>query len=113
MTRTIARLVLQDEARHVAYGLGHLERSVAADPALRSRLRVAIERRHDALRDTAGLNDAVYDALVVLAAGAWCGSASRPTTPVRFPRSTPATSCNRSYSAGLDTPVALNSSMRL
>ncbi len=27
--------------------------------------------RHTALRDTAGLNDRVFDALVVLAAGAW------------------------------------------
>ena len=37
---------------------------------LRAALRAAIERRHDALRDTAGLNDDVFDALVVLAAGA-------------------------------------------
>jgi hypothetical protein len=71
VTATIARLVLQDEARHVAYGLAHLELAVRADPTLRESLRVAIERRHDALRDTAGLNLAVYDALVVLAAGAW------------------------------------------
>jgi hypothetical protein len=71
ITQTIARLVLQDEARHVAYGLAHLELAVGADPALKGRLALAVERRHDALRDTAGLNDAVYDALVVLAAGAW------------------------------------------
>ncbi|MFA5883462.1 MAG: ferritin-like domain-containing protein, partial [Acidimicrobiia bacterium] len=71
VTRSVARLVLQDEARHVAYGLAHLELAVAADPAVRGRLRLAIERRHDALRDTAGLNQAVYDALVVLAAGTW------------------------------------------
>jgi hypothetical protein len=71
VTRSVARLVLQDEARHVAYGLAHVELAVAADPALRGRLRLAIERRHDALRDTTGLNEAVHDALVVLAAGAW------------------------------------------
>ena len=71
VTRSIARLVLQDEARHVAYGLAHVELAVAADPPLRGRLRLAIERRHDALRDTTGLNEAVHDALVVLAAGAW------------------------------------------
>lgn len=71
VTRGIARLVLQDEARHVAFGTGHLELSVEADPPLLGRLRAVIERRHDALRNTAGLNDAVYDALVVLAAGGW------------------------------------------
>ena len=71
VTSRIAHLVLQDEARHVAYGLAHLELAVRADPALRESLRLAIRRRHDTLRDTAGLNQAVYDALVVLAAGAW------------------------------------------
>jgi len=71
VTRSVARLVLQDEARHVAFGLAHVELAVAADPARRGRLRLAIERRHDALRDTTGLNASVHDALVVLAAGAW------------------------------------------
>jgi hypothetical protein len=71
VTAAIAHLVLQDEARHVAYGLAHVELAVRAQPSLRESLGVAIERRHDALRDTAGLNQAVYDALTVLAAGAW------------------------------------------
>ena len=35
----------------------------------------AVERRHDALADTAGLNEEVFDALVVLAAGAWAPEA--------------------------------------
>jgi hypothetical protein len=71
VTAAIAHLVLQDEARHVAYGLAHVELAVRAEPSLRESLRVAVERRHDALRDTAGLNQAVHDALTVLAAGAW------------------------------------------
>jgi hypothetical protein len=71
LTAAIAHLVLQDEARHVAYGLAPRELAVRADPALRNGLRLAIERRHDALRHTAGLNQSVYDAMVVLAAGAW------------------------------------------
>jgi len=71
VTAAIAHLVLQDEARHVAFGLAHVELAVQADPSLRANLRAAIERRHDALRDTAGLNQAVHDALTVLAAGAW------------------------------------------
>jgi hypothetical protein len=71
VTAHIAGLVLQDEARHVAFALGHLEQQLAVQPELRDGLRLAVERRHNALRDTAGLNSAVFDALVVLAAGAW------------------------------------------
>jgi hypothetical protein len=69
ITRRVAQLTRQDEARHVAFGQAHLEHQVSIDPALRSRLRSAIERRHDVLVSTAGLNDQVHDALVVLAAG--------------------------------------------
>jgi TusA-related sulfurtransferase len=71
VTRQVSRLALQDEARHVAFGLAHLEHQAAADPSLRGRLRAAVERRHDALADTAGLNEEVFDSLVVLAAGSW------------------------------------------
>jgi hypothetical protein len=41
----------------------------AIEPDLRPRLARAVERRHEALRDTSGLNDEVFDALVLLAAG--------------------------------------------
>ena len=45
----------------------------APDPVTRqvARLAAAVERRHDALADTAGLSEEVFDALVVLAAGSW------------------------------------------
>jgi hypothetical protein len=69
-TRVIARLVRADEARHVAFGVAHLERHCRLDPRLRGRLAAAVERRHDQLRSTAGLNGEVFDALVLLAAGA-------------------------------------------
>jgi hypothetical protein len=69
-TRAIARLVRADEARHVAFGVGHLERRSADDPGLRSRLAAAVEGRHDALRSTTGLDRDVHDSLVLLAAGA-------------------------------------------
>jgi len=75
VTRQAARLVLQDEARHVAFGLAHLTEEVASDPRLRDRLRAAIERRHDALASTSGLASDVHDALVVLAAGSWTPAA--------------------------------------
>ncbi|MBC6462602.1 ferritin-like domain-containing protein [Actinomadura sp. HBU206391] len=71
VTRSAARLALQDERRHVVFGVAHLARQAEADPGLHGRLRTAIERRHDVLADTAGLNEDVFDALVVLAAGAW------------------------------------------
>jgi hypothetical protein len=71
VTRQVTRLARVDEARHVAFGVAHLEHQAALDPTLRGRLRAAVERRHDVLVDTAGLNADVFDALVVLAAGEW------------------------------------------
>jgi hypothetical protein len=71
VTRQVTRLARVDEARHVAFGVAHLEHQAELDPTLRGRLRAAVERRHDALVDTAGLNADVFDALVVLAAGEW------------------------------------------
>jgi len=75
VTARVAHLALQDEARHVAYGVAHLEQHLAVDPGLRSRLGAAVQRRHDALAQTTGLNQQVFDALVVLAAGAWTPAA--------------------------------------
>ncbi|HTJ47598.1 MAG TPA: hypothetical protein VL463_36120, partial [Kofleriaceae bacterium] len=65
-TATVARLAAQDEARHVAFALAHL-----AHHADREQLRAAVERRHAVLASTAGLNEDVFDALVLLAAGSW------------------------------------------
>ncbi|MEU2775502.1 hypothetical protein ABZ646_21810 [Streptomyces sp. NPDC007162] len=69
--RSANGLVRQDEARHVAFGLGHLEHRSTVGPRLRGRLRAAVERRHEALTHTAGLNAEVFDALVLLAACSW------------------------------------------
>ena len=71
VTREVARWSGQDEARHVAFGMSHLARHLACDPSVRGRLAAAVTRRHDALRQTAGLNEEVFDALVLLAAGSW------------------------------------------
>jgi hypothetical protein len=75
VTREITRLARQDETRHVAYAMGHLEYQIEAEMALRERLRAGIEQRYEALRQTAGLADEVYDSLIVLAAGSWEPSA--------------------------------------
>jgi hypothetical protein len=71
ITRQIARLAHQDEARHVAFGVAHLRRHVGRDARLRERLALAVQRRHSTLQHTAGLNEEVFDALVLLAAGSW------------------------------------------
>lgn len=71
VTEAACRLAAQDEGRHVAFALGHLQERIARQPQLREQLAAAVRRRHDTLRDTAGLNDEVFDALVVLAAGSW------------------------------------------
>ena len=71
ITREVCRLALADETRHVAFGVAHTAYSTAADPALLARLRAAVERRHAILLNTAGLNQQVFDSLVILAAGAW------------------------------------------
>ena len=75
VTRRVAHLALADEARHVAFGMGHLADRAADDPAFAGRMRAAMERRHDVLASTSGLNEAVHDALVVLAAGAFTPAA--------------------------------------
>lgn len=68
ITRQVTKLSGQDEARHVAHGLSHLERHVGVDPGLRARMAAAVERRHAALQHTSGLNAEVFDALVVIGA---------------------------------------------
>ncbi|MES2643954.1 MAG: ferritin-like domain-containing protein [Myxococcota bacterium] len=71
LTRAIARAAAQDEARHVAFGMAHLGAHLDGDPDLRVRLVNAVTRRHQALVGTAGLNEEVHDALLLLAAGGW------------------------------------------
>ncbi|MEQ4576243.1 MAG: ferritin-like domain-containing protein [Gammaproteobacteria bacterium] len=70
LTRDIARLAARDEARHVALGMAHLQHRLQQEPALRIRLARAIEQRHEHLSGTAGLNEEVFDALILIAAGA-------------------------------------------
>ncbi|MGI5213203.1 ferritin-like domain-containing protein [Plantactinospora sp. CA-290183] len=75
VTADVTRLAARDEARHVAFGVAHTAHVVRSDPAFLHRLRAAVERRHTALADTAGLNRQVFEALVVLAAGSWAPTA--------------------------------------
>ena len=69
VTRRVAQLAAQDEARHVAFGMGHLQYQILKDASTLERLAAAVDRRHQALAHTAGLNEEVFDALILLAAG--------------------------------------------
>ena len=71
VTADVTRLALRDEARHVAFGVAHTAHAARADPHHLGTLRQAVERRHAALLETAGLGTDVFDALVLLAAGSW------------------------------------------
>jgi hypothetical protein len=71
ITADVTRLAGRDEARHVAFGVAHTTHVVRQDPQFLHRLRSAVDRRHATLQDTAGLNNQVFDSLVVIAAGSW------------------------------------------
>jgi hypothetical protein len=75
VTRDITRLARQDETRHVAFAMGHLEFQLGLDPLLQDRLRSAVERRYQALQTTSGISEDVYESLVILAAGSWAPEA--------------------------------------
>lgn len=75
VTREVASLAQRDERRHVAFGMAHLKYAVDADRAMLGRMRAAAERRHDALANTAGLNQDVFDSLIILAAHRWTAEA--------------------------------------
>ena len=78
ITREICRLALADETppRRVRRR-PHRALDSRSIPALLARLRAAVERRHSALLNTAGLNQQVFDSLVILAAGSWEPAAIR------------------------------------
>ncbi|HEX5142155.1 MAG TPA: ferritin-like domain-containing protein, partial [Dehalococcoidia bacterium] len=71
VTRDVTGLARQDETRHVAFAMGHLEFQLGLQAELRDRMRAAVERRYEALRTTSGLSEDVFDSLVILSAGSW------------------------------------------
>jgi hypothetical protein len=71
VTAAVCRLAAHDEARHVAFGMAHLRQHVAIDAGALPKLAAAVRQRHDVLRNTAGLNAEVFDALLLVAAGGW------------------------------------------
>ena len=69
VTRQIAHLAARDEARHVAFGMSHLLWRLQQEPQFRTRLANSVQSRNDALASTAGLNEEVFDTLILIAAG--------------------------------------------
>lgn len=65
----MSALQCAEEARHVAFGMAHLEHRLAAEPGYRVSLRHAVEQRYDELAAMTGLSEEVFDALVLLAGG--------------------------------------------
>lgn len=71
VTAAVSRLAARDEARHVAFGMAHCRENIKADRHALGALASAVRRRHETLSHTSGLNEEVFDALVVMAAGSW------------------------------------------
>lgn len=69
LTRQICRLAARDEARHVALGMSHLLYRLQHEPGFQHQLAQAVEQRFDNLAGTSGLNEEVFDALILIAAG--------------------------------------------
>ncbi|HEY5807557.1 MAG TPA: ferritin-like domain-containing protein, partial [Povalibacter sp.] len=59
VTRQISSLAARDEARHVAFGMAHLEYRLGVQPDYLIRLQNAVEDRYEELKTTAGLNEEV------------------------------------------------------
>ena len=51
--------------------MAHLQYQLKHDAGLKARLAAAVEHRYTVLAQTSGLNEEVFDALVLLAAGEW------------------------------------------
>ncbi|MGZ3774365.1 MAG: ferritin-like domain-containing protein [Pseudobdellovibrionaceae bacterium] len=68
-TQQICLLAAKDESRHVAFGMSHLIEKLEIDPDFREQLKLAVTARHESLIETKGLNQEVFDSLIILAAG--------------------------------------------
>jgi TusA-related sulfurtransferase len=67
-TAELTRRARADEARHVHFGITHVNHGLAHDPTLAARLEAAVRRRAATLHDAGGAPAALIDALTILAA---------------------------------------------
>lgn len=68
-TKQICLLAAKDESRHVSFGMSHLLEKLKSDPQFKFPLQRAVQSRFESLISTSGLNEEVFDALIILAAG--------------------------------------------
>lgn len=68
-TKQICFLAAKDETRHISFGMSHLLEKLQLDPDFKSQLKNAVIARHESLVTTTGLNEEVFDSLILLAAG--------------------------------------------
>ncbi|MGZ3771001.1 MAG: ferritin-like domain-containing protein [Bdellovibrio sp.] len=68
-TKQICLLSAKDEARHVSFGMSHLIEKLRENPDFKSQLKSAVMARHESLVETKGLNEEVFDSMIILAAG--------------------------------------------
>ncbi len=68
-TRAAAALAHRDEVRHVHFGISHVRRRIAADPAQAGVLVAAAERRAAKLTQMSGLSPLLGEGLTLMAAG--------------------------------------------
>jgi hypothetical protein len=68
-TRAAAALAHRDEVRHVHFGISHVRRRIAADPAQEAALVHAAERRASKLTQMSGLSPLLSEGLTLMAAG--------------------------------------------
>lgn len=68
-TKQICLLAAKDESRHVSFGMSHLIEKLQKTPDFKYQLKNAVAARYESLVETKGLNEEVFDALILLAAG--------------------------------------------
>lgn len=68
-TKQICFLAAKDETRHISFGMSHLLEKLQINPDFKSQLKNAVIARYESLVTTSGLNEEVFDSLIILAAG--------------------------------------------
>jgi hypothetical protein len=67
-TRQISFLAAKDESRHISFGMSHLLEKLQIHPEFKTQLKNSVKNRYESLVSTEGLNEEVFDSLIILAA---------------------------------------------
>ena len=68
-TKQFCLLAAKDESRHVSFGMSHLLEKLKTNPEFKFQLKRSVLARYESLISTSGLNEEVFDALIILASG--------------------------------------------